>query len=305
MNCPYHVQIYNSRLVSYRELPLRFAELGTVYRYERSGVMHGLFRVRGFTQDDAHIFTHPSELEKEVTRTIRFCLHILNSFGFTEFKVFVSTKPEKYVGTDENWERATDALIKSLNAVGLAFEIDPGEGVFYGPKIDIKIKDSLQREWQCSTIQVDFNLPDRFAVRYTDSDGEHRQPIMIHRALLGSIERFFGVLIEHTAGNFPLWLAPVQVTLLTVTDRADEYAQNIKDRLDQEGIRIHLDLRNEKLGLKIREAKMQKIPYLVVLGDAEVTGNTLSVTSREGEKDAHLSIDEFLSKLHKRLLEKK
>jgi threonyl-tRNA synthetase len=297
MNCPFHIQIFKSRLRSYRELPKRWAELGTVYRYERSGVLHGLLRVRGFTQDDAHIFCRPDQLEYEIQRVIDFTLFILKTFGFARFDVYLSTRPEKYVGTPENWEQATDALKAALEKSGLDYTIDPGEGVFYGPKIDIKIRDSLGRQWQCSTIQVDFNLPERFDVHYVGEDGARHPVIMIHRALMGSLERFFGCLIEHYNGAFPAWLAPEQAILLPITDRAHDYAREISSALSERGVRVEVDFRNEKLGLKIREAQLAKIPYMLVLGDKEVESETLSVRTRSGENIQGMALETFLDRI--------
>ncbi len=294
MNCPFHIDIYKSRIRSYRELPIRYAELGTVYRFERSGVLHGLLRVRGFTQDDAHIFTRPDQLEDEIKGVLNFTLYILKSFGFNDFDIFLSTRPEKFVGTPGNWDLAEGALKKALEASGLPFSIDPGEGVFYGPKIDIKIKDVLGRAWQCSTIQVDFNLPERFDVSYRNEKGVEARPIMIHRALMGSLERFFGCLIEHYAGAFPFWLAPVQMILLTVTDRNAEYAKGVFDALVKEGFRAELDIRNEKLGFKIREAQKRKIPYQLVIGDRETAEGLVSPRRRGGETLEAMKLDQFI-----------
>jgi threonyl-tRNA synthetase len=280
MNCPFHITIYRSHLRSYRELPFRYAELGTVYRFERSGVMHGLMRVRGFTQDDAHIFCRPDQLDAEIVRVLDFVTSILKAFGFDRYDIYVSTKPEKAAGTDEQWERATAALKGALEARGLPYAIDPGEGVFYGPKIDIKIKDSLDRAWQCSTIQVDFNNPNRFGLEYIAEDGKAHQPIMVHRALLGSLERFFGVLIEHHAGAFPLWLAPVQAVVIPVAERQQGYGHAVAEKLRAHGVRVQVDDRNEKLGYKIREAQVQKVPYMLVVGDKEVAAANVSVRHR-------------------------
>ncbi|HAX45785.1 MAG TPA: threonine--tRNA ligase, partial [Nitrospina sp.] len=241
MNCPFHIQIYKTRLRSYRDLPLRFAELGTVYRYERSGVLHGLLRVRGFTQDDAHLFCRPNQIEEEIVKVLDLILLILRSFGFNEYKVYLSTRPDKFVGSEEGWEKATNALKQALEKSELEYEVDPGEGVFYGPKIDIKIKDSLNRFWQVSTVQVDFNLPERFDISYIEEDGQRHQPIMLHRALMGSLERFFGCLVEHYAGAFPLWLAPVQVILLPITDQHQEYADEVAKKLTNNGFRVEKD----------------------------------------------------------------
>jgi len=283
MNCPFHINIYNARKRSYREFPIRWCELGTVYRYERTGVLHGLLRVRGFTQDDAHIFCRPDQLEEEIFNILDLNLYILQTFGFDRYDIYLSTRPEKYVGSDEHWEKSTEALQSALEKKGLSFEIDPGEGVFYGPKIDIKIKDVLGRSWQCSTIQVDFNLPERFDISYTGADGKEHQPIMIHRALMGSLERFFGVLIEHYAGAFPLWLAPVQARILNITDAQADYVERVFGQLREAGLRVEKDLRNEKLNFKIREAQLAKIPYMVIVGDKEVEDGTVTVRLRNGK----------------------
>jgi threonyl-tRNA synthetase len=297
MNCPFHIQIYKTKLRSYRDLPIRFGELGTVYRYERSGVLHGLLRVRGFTQDDAHLFCRPSQIEEEITKVLDLIVHILQSFGFFEYKIYLSTRPDKYVGADEGWENATTALENALKNKKLDFEVDPGEGVFYGPKIDIKIKDSLNRYWQVSTVQVDFNLPERFDISYIEEDGQRHQPIMLHRALMGSLERFFGCLVEHYAGAFPLWLAPVQVILLPITDNHAEYAEKLAQRFEESDIRVEKDLRNEKIGFKIREAQLQKIPYMIVLGDKEVESQTLGVRKRRSKETRTLDFESFLEEL--------
>jgi threonyl-tRNA synthetase len=281
MNCPFHITIYRSHLRSYRELPLRFAELGTVYRFERSGVLHGLLRVRGFTQDDAHIFCRPDQLDAEITRVLDFVTHVLRAFGFDRYDIYLSTRPEKASGTDEQWETATAALRGALESRGLAYQVDPGEGVFYGPKIDIKIKDSLDRAWQCSTIQVDFNNPNRFALEYIGEDGKAHQPVMVHRALLGSLERFFGVLVEHYAGAFPLWLAPVQAVVIPVAERHQDYGRKVAEQLREKGVRVTVDDRSEKMGYKIREAQVQKIPYMLVVGDKEVEAGNVSVRHRQ------------------------
>ncbi|MBI4683794.1 MAG: threonine--tRNA ligase [Nitrospirae bacterium] len=294
MNCPFHISIYKSSLRSYREFPIRYAELGTVYRYERSGVLHGLLRVRGFTQDDAHIFCREDQIEDEILKILDFTIFILKTFGFDSYDVYLSTRPEKHVGTPENWEISTNALRQALEKKGLAYQIDPGEGVFYGPKIDIKIKDSLNRSWQCSTIQVDFNNPERFDINYRGSDGKDHRPIMIHRALMGSLERFFGVLIEHYAGIFPLWLAPVQIAVLTIAERHSDYALEIAGRLKTEGVRAETKLENEKVGYKIREATIKKVPYLIIIGDKELAERKLTVRKRDGENIGPFAIDEFI-----------
>lgn len=297
MNCPFHIGVYNNRKRSYRELPIRWCELGTVYRYERAGALHGLLRVRGFTQDDAHIFCRPDQLEDEIFNILELNLLILKTFGFDQYDIYLSTRPEKYVGSDENWDLATESLKLALEKKGLDFEIDPGEGVFYGPKIDIKIKDQLGRSWQCSTIQVDFNLPERFQLSYIGKDNSEHQPIMIHRALMGSLERFIGVLIEHYAGVFPLWFAPVQARILNITDDQFEYCEKIFKLLRQGGIRIEKDLRNEKLSYKIREAQVNKIPYMLIIGEKEKENGTITVRLRDGKNLPPMTASEFIDKV--------
>jgi len=301
MNCPGHILIYKTKVRSYRDLPIRWAELGTVYRYERSGVLHGLLRVRGFTQDDAHIFCRPEQLEDEIVAVIRFVIFMLKTFGFSDYDVALSTRPEKYVGTLESWEKATDALKKALEKAGLDYAVNPGEGVFYGPKIDIKIKDSLGRAWQCSTIQVDFNLPERFDITFVDPGGERRRPIMIHRALLGSLERFFGVLIEHYGGAFPVWLAPVQVTVLTITDSQIGYGQKVYDRLKEKSIRAEANFDNEKIDKKIRDAQLQKIPYMLVIGKREAESGTVAVRRRDQKDLGPVKADQFIENILKEI----
>jgi threonyl-tRNA synthetase len=295
MNCPFHIKIYKTRQHSYRQLPIRWAELGTVYRYEKSGVLHGLFRVRGFTQDDAHIFCRRDQLEEEIKEVFRFVLFVLKTFGFSEYQVFLSTKPkEGAVGTDEGWEEATEALRKALQASQLAYEVDEGGGAFYGPKVDIKIKDSLERTWQCSTIQVDFNEPERFDMTYAGEDGKEHQPIMIHRALMGSLERFFGVLVEHYGGAFPVWLAPVQARILTIADRHIPYAQEITGQLRAAGLRVDADVRSEKINGKIRDAQLEKIPYMLVVGDREIEQKAAAVRVRTGENRGAMPLAEII-----------
>jgi threonyl-tRNA synthetase len=290
MNCPFHIMIYKSHMRSYRDLPIRYGELGTVYRYERTGVLHGLLRVRGFTQDDAHLFCRPDQIESEVSHVLDFTFFMMKTFGFSDFEVYLSTRPEKAVGSEERWTQATSALEAALKNRGVAYEIDPGEGVFYGPKIDIKIKDILGRAWQCSTVQVDFNNPERFELAYTGEDGKAHQPIMIHRALLGSIERFFGILVEHYAGAFPTWLAPVQARVLPITDKQREYADAVVEQLRAVGYRAEGDARNEKIGLKIREAEKAKIPYMLVVGEREMEAGTVAVRGRSGANLGTLSV---------------
>jgi threonyl-tRNA synthetase len=282
MNCPYHIMIYKSHLRSYRDLPIRYGELGTVYRYERTGVLHGLLRVRGFTQDDAHLFCRPDQIETEVSRVLDFTFFMLRTFGFEEFEVFLSTRPKESVGAEEHWTLATSALEAALKNRSIAYQLDPGGGAFYGPKIDIKIKDALGRSWQCSTVQVDFNNPERFDLTYIGEDGKAHQPIMIHRALLGSIERFFGILIEHYGGAFPVWLAPVQAVVMAITDKQRDYVATVVEDMKASGFRVEADLRNEKIGFKIREAEKAKTPFMFVAGDREVQNNTLSVRGRSG-----------------------
>ncbi|MDH5428357.1 MAG: threonine--tRNA ligase [Nitrospirota bacterium] len=294
MNCPFHIMVYKSHLRSYRDLPVRYGELGTVYRYERSGVLHGLMRVRGFTQDDAHIFCSPDQLAEEVRRVLKFTTFMLGTFGFSEFKMYLSTRPEKAVGSLDQWDQATQALASALKDGGYAFQEDPGEGVFYGPKIDVKIQDALGRSWQCSTVQVDFNNPERFGLTYIGEDGKSHQPIMIHRALMGSIERFFGILLEHYGGAFPTWLAPVQVAILPISQKHENYAKNVAKNLREQGCRVNLDLRNEKVGLKIRESEKAKVPLMLVVGDREAESETVSVRQRNGKNLGTLSMNDIL-----------
>lgn len=305
MNCPFHIQVYKSELRSYRELPLRFAELGTVYRYERSGVLHGLLRVRGFTQDDAHIFCSEEHLEDEIQKVLDFTVFMLSTFGFSSYEIYISTRPEKYVGNLENWDRATLALEQALKNRGLTYHIDPGEGVFYGPKIDIKIRDVLNRSWQCSTIQVDFNIPERFDITYRGKDGKEHRPIMIHRALMGSLERFMGVLIEHYAGAFPLWLAPVQIEVMSISEKHVEYATKIYNQLIKEDFRVKLNVDNEKIGYKIRQATLNKIPYMVIVGDNEVESRKITVRKRDGENFELLEFEKFIEFLNTDIKDKK
>ncbi|MBC8414417.1 MAG: threonine--tRNA ligase [Nitrospira sp.] len=301
MNCPFHVYVFKSRLRSYRELPLRYAELGTVYRYERSGALHGLLRVRGFTQDDAHIFCTENQIEVEVQKVLDFTLFILSTFGFTDYIVYLSTRPEKFVGTEEGWDKSTKALEHALKQKELKYTVDPGEGVFYGPKIDIKVKDSLGREWQCSTIQVDFNIPERLDITYRDSDSNDTRPIMIHRALMGSLERFFGILIEHYAGAFPLWLAPTQISILTISEKHSEYGRSLHDFLIGEGIRSELDIDNEKIGYKIRRVSMLKTPYMCIIGDQEQENKTINLRKRTGESLGEISAEALLNLLNEEI----
>ena len=297
MNCPFHIYVYNQKRRSYKEFPIRYCELGTVYRFERSGVLHGLLRVRGFTQDDAHIFCREDQLEEEIIKVLDLVIYFFKVFGFSEYKIFLSTRPEKFVGSPEIWDKSEAALKRALENKGLEYEIDPGEGVFYGPKIDLKIKDVLGRFWQCATIQVDFNLPERFNIVYVGEDNKFYRPIMIHRALLGSLERFLGVLIENYAGAFPFWIAPVQIKVLTLTDRNINYGEKIMQILKNEGFRVEADFRNEKLNYKIRIAQQEKVPYMVILGDKEEKDNVISVRTRKGEVINNIKIEEFISKI--------
>ncbi len=298
MNCPFHIMIYKRKQHSYRDLPLRYAELGTVYRYEMSGVLHGLMRVRGFTQDDAHIICTPDQLTNEVEKLIRFSFDYLKTFGFTEFVVYLSTRPEgKSVGDAKDWEQAQESLSNSLKKMGVNFDVDEGGGAFYGPKIDIKIKDAIGRMWQCTTIQFDFNEPERFNMEYTGSDGNKHRPFMIHRAIMGSLERFIGILIEDTAGHFPFWLAPVQVKLLPIADRHLEFVQSVEKKLFKCGIRVEIDDRQEKIGAKIRDAELNKIPFMCIIGDNEVENGQVSVRRHQKGDQGSQSLDSFIEML--------
>jgi threonyl-tRNA synthetase len=304
MNCPGHILIYKSNLHSYRELPLRIAEFGTVYRYERSGVLHGLLRVRGFTQDDAHIFCTPEQVEDEVGEILRTIVAILKTFGFKDYVVNLSTRPEKFSGKPESWTHAEGALRKALEKAGLEYDVDEGGGAFYGPKIDLKIKDSIGREWQCSTVQVDFNNPERFDINYRNEQGGQSQVFMIHRALLGSMERFFGMLIEHYAGLFPLWLAPLQAAVLTITEEQAGYAAAVAKKLKDAGLRTDLYDNNDKINAKVREAAMLKIPYLLVVGNKEAENNQVSVRRQDGTPLGVMSVDDFVAMARKEVDEK-
>jgi len=299
MNCPFHILIYKNQIRSYKDLPLRYTELGTVYRYERSGVLHGLARVRGFTQDDAHIWCTLEQLSAELHRLLILSLNILKHFGFKNFDVYLSTRPDKYVGKLSNWQKSTKALITALKKEKIKYQIDKGGGVFYGPKIDIKLKDAIGRSWQCTTIQVDFNLPERFEMFYIDKKGKKQQPIMIHRALLGSIERFMAVLIEHYAGDFPLWLAPVQIKVLPVLEKNIKYSQKIKQELENNGFRVELNSSGETLSKRIREAEMQKIPYILVVGDKEEKNKKIAVRKRRNGDLGIMKLEKFLVMIHK------
>ncbi len=297
MNCPFHIEIYKSKLRSYRELPLRWAELGTVYRYEKSGVLHGLLRVRGFTQDDAHIICTPEQIEDEIAEVLRFSLSIWDAFGFKEIKPYLATRPEKAVGEPERWEKAMVSLQKAVEKCGLKCEVDEGGGAFYGPKIDLKVKDAIGREWQTSTIQFDFNLPERFDMTYIGEDGQKHRPFMVHRALLGSIERFFGILVEHYAGAFPLWLTPEQARILPITERQHDYARNLLKELRGQGFRVELDVRSESVGSKIKDARNQRIPYMLIIGDREMENGNAAVRSRREGEMGELTIPAVIEKM--------
>ena len=296
MNCPFHIHIFKSRTRSYRDLPLRFAEWGTVYRYERSGVLHGLLRVRGFTQDDAHLFCRPDQMPDEIDRVLAFSLNVLRQFGFQDFKAYLSTRnPDKFAGEISDWEAPTHALRRALDRAQIPYEIDPGEAVFYGPKIDIKVKDALDREWQLSTIQFDFILPERFDIWYIGNDGKEHRPYMIHRALMGSMERFFGVLIEHFEGAFPVWLAPIQATLIPIADRHIPFSEAVRDQLQEAGLRIEVDKRSERMNAKIRDAQGQKIPYMLIIGDREIAQNEVALRRRNGTDLGSIPITSFIN----------
>jgi len=299
MNCPFHLAVYNSKIRSYRDLPIKYAELGTVYRYERSGTLHGLTRVRGFTQDDAHLICTPEQMEKEVEKLIKQAIVTLSDFGFKEFNIYLSTRPEKYTGSLENWEKATSTLENTLKKMKLEYKTDEGGGVFYGPKIDFKIKDSIGREWQCTTIQFDFNLPEKFHLFYIDETGTKKEPFMIHRALLGSLERFFGVLIEHYAGAFPFWLSPIQMWIIPISSKHEKYAAKIGEELKELGFRIEVKNENETVSKKIRNGEIQKIPYLLVVGDKEMKTKSVSVRERGKGDIGKMNLKKFISKLEK------
>ncbi len=305
MNCPFHVEIYKSSLRSYRELPLRWAELGTVYRYEKAGTLHGLFRVRGFTQDDAHIFCTVEQIEDEVKEVIRFCNFIWKTFGFTEVKAYLSTRPEKAVGEEARWDQATRSLEAAIKAEGLPYEVDKGGGAFYGPKIDLKVKDAIGREWQTSTIQFDFNLPERFDLKYIGDDGEAHRPYMVHRALFGSLERFFGILTEHYAGGFPVWLAPEQVRVLPLSDDQLGYAEEVLVQLRQADIRATVDRKSGKLNGKVKNAQLDKVPYMLIIGGKEQESKQVAVRHRLNGIKGACSVEEFVAQLKQEELEKK
>jgi threonyl-tRNA synthetase len=295
MNCPFHIMVYKSQVRSYRDLPLRWAELGTVYRYEKSGVLHGLMRVRGFTQDDAHIFCTPEQIQDEVGEVLRFSLELWRAFGFTDIKAYLSTRPEKAVGSnDERWEQATESLRQAILAEDLDWEVDEGGGAFYGPKIDLKIRDAIGREWQMTTVQFDWNLPERFDMTYVGSDGNKHRPYMVHRALLGSLERFFGVLIEHYSGAMPLWLAPVQTVVMPISEKHADYAAEINKKLRKSHVRSRLDDRSDKIGYRIRQAQLEKVPYMIIIGDKETEEGKITVRKRSGENLSMICLEDFI-----------
>jgi len=297
MNCPFHIQIYKSSTRSYRDLPLRYAEWGTVYRYERSGTLHGLLRVRGLTQDDAHLFCRPDQMPEEIDKTLDFSLHILRSFGFDDIHAYLATRdPDKAAGSPEQWEAPTEALRASLERSGLPYQVDEAEATFYGPKIDLKVNDALDREWQLSTIQFDFFLPERFGLSFIGEDGAEHQPYMIHRALMGAMERFFGTLIEHHAGAFPVWLAPVQVSVIPIADRHQDYARGVAEQLKEAGLRVEVDERSERMNAKIRDAQVQKVPYMLIMGDRDAEANQVSVRLRSQEDLGGMSVEAFLER---------
>jgi len=305
MNCPFHIFIFQHQTRSYKDLPIRYAELGTVYRYERSGVLHGLTRVRGFTQDDAHIFCRPDQIKNEIIDVLNLAGLMMETFGFKKYKAYLSTRPQKSIGSPENWEKATGALEAALKEAKVKYETDPGEGVFYGPKIDIKIEDALGREWQGPTIQVDFNFPERFELNYIDEKGKKQQPVMIHRTVLGSMERFVGVLTEHYAGAFPVWLAPEQVWILPVGSRHEDYAFEVADLLKAQGIRVKVSQENETIGKKIRAGELQKIPYLLVVGDKEIDADSVAVRERGKGDLGAMKVEKFIEKISEEIKEKK
>lgn len=304
MNCPFHVEIYKSKQRSYKELPIRLAELGTVYRYERSGALHGLMRVRGFTQDDAHIICREDQVEEEIKKVLNLALDTLKSYGFDEFEIYLSTRPEKSVGDDRMWEVATESLRKAIESTGLDYKIDEGGGAFYGPKIDVKIKDAIGRMWQCSTIQFDFNLPERFDMYYIGEDNQKHRPYMVHRAIFGSIERFIGVLIEHYAGFLPVWLSPVQVKIIPIADKHLEFANKVKEVLSENQVRVEVDDRSERMNKKIRDAELQKVPFMLVIGDKEVESNCVSVRKKGTNQTQVMKVEEFVNTIKTLIKEK-
>ena len=305
MNCPFHIMYYRSALRSYRDLPMRVGELGTVYRYERGGTLHGMLRVRGFTQDDAHIFCRPDQVEEEIDGVLDLTFDLLSAFGFDKYTVNVSTRPDKAVGSDEQWKLAENSLKNTLHARGLKFEIEEGGGAFYGPKIDINIQDALGRYWQCTTVQFDFNLPDRFGISYIGEDGSSHQPYMVHRAIFGSLERFMGILIEHYGGAFPAWLAPIQAKIIPIADRHITYAETVKEKLLESNIRSEIDGRSERMNAKIRDAQLMKIPFMLIVGDREIADNKVGVRLRNGEDLGPVKVSDFVTRVNSDVAEKK
>ena len=297
MNCPFHIAIYRSQLRSYRDLPVRYSELGTVYRYERSGVLHGLLRVRGFTQDDAHLFIRDDQIEAEMADCVSFGLDLLRLFGFSDVKLFLATRPPDFMGEIDKWDQAEASIRRVLTATGMPFAVDAGGGAFYGPKIDLKIRDALGREWQCTTFQLDYQLPERFALEYVAADGTRKRPVMIHRALLGSIERFIAVLIEHFAGAFPMWLAPLQARVITVSEKAEAYGRQVEDALAAVGLRVDADLSADKLNAKIRRAQLEKIPYMLVVGERDMAARVVSPRTRDGRQLPAQPVEELVQAL--------
>jgi threonyl-tRNA synthetase len=297
MNCPGHCLIYANHQVSYRDLPLKICELGTVHRYEKSGVLHGMFRVRVFTQDDAHIYVTPEQIEEEAAKVVQFIFEMYRDFGFSDFKVELSTRPESRTGSDEMWDKAEAALANSLKQLNVTYKLNPGDGAFYGPKIDFHIKDAIGRTWQCGTVQCDFSMPARFDLEYVGADGARHTPVMIHRALLGSMERFIGILIEHYAGDLPLWLSPEQIRILPITDKADAYCQSVLDQLSAAGIRASIDERNEKLGFKVRDAEVHKVPYMAVIGAREAEAGQVSLRRRKEGDLGTLPVSDVVARL--------
>jgi threonyl-tRNA synthetase len=304
MNCPGHMLIYKSRLHSYREFPIKYFELGTVYRYEKAGVLHGLLRVRGFTQDDAHIFCRREQVQTEIEKVLDLAFELLSAFGFKDYAIELSTRPEKFIGKVEDWDLATAALKGALEAKKINYQVNEGDGAFYGPKIDLKLKDALGRQWQCSTVQCDFALPERFDLTYINEEGKEERPIMLHRALFGSVERFFGTLIEHYAGSFPLWIAPVQAVIIPIKSDHDAFANEIADKLRAEGLRIEIDSRNESLGKRIRETRLKRIPYVLVIGDKELEVKKVAVRKRPETDLGQVAVEDFLGMARKEIVDK-
>jgi threonyl-tRNA synthetase len=304
MNCPGHILIYERDLHSYKELPIRFFELGTVYRNEKSGVLHGLLRVRGFTQDDSHIFCRPAQMEEELTEILNFVAEAMTDFGFPEYKVEMSTRPPDFAGEAAVWDKAEATLTKVLEASGVPFEISPGAGAFYGPKIDVHVKDSLKRYWQCATVQLDFVLPQKFNLKYVEEDGKEATPIMIHRAIFGSLERFLGMLVEHHAGAFPVWLSPVQVAVIPLTEHQEAYAREVETTLRAAGLRVEVDDRQETLQARIRDAQLSKIPTMLILGKREAEGKKVSVRARSGGDQGVMELEAFIQEIHQKIKEK-